>query len=315
MVVTGEVLLHAALGVPLVGARPRAPARRAGDRLAPWVGRRQRQLSPARAAGGAVLAGRDREDAVAWSPTSPGCRPSTCASTSASTAISLPLVLLTALLVFLCSSTLLRIRPEAGRLRALVGLLLLLEVGMLGTFLALDLVLFFVFFEVVLVPMWFVIAQWGDDTVPGGRRRAANVFILYTLLGSALMLLGFLLVAHRRRHLRHGRARRAAAATGSAAARRSSRSSRSALGLAVKTPMWPLHTLAAGRAHRRRPTVGSVLLAGVLLKMGTYGLVRIAVPVVPEGAEAARAVPRRARRGRHRLRLAGLPRARPTSSG
>ena len=65
---------------------------------------------------------------------------------------------------------------------------------MLGTFLALDLLLFFVFFEVVLVPMWFVIAQWGDDKVPGGRVRAANVFILYTLLGSVVMLLGILLV-------------------------------------------------------------------------------------------------------------------------
>ena len=54
---------------------------------------------------------------------------------------------------------------------------------MLGTFLALDMLLFFVFFEVVLVPMWFVIAQWGDDKVPGGRSRAANVFILFTLLG------------------------------------------------------------------------------------------------------------------------------------
>ena len=65
---------------------------------------------------------------------------------------------------------------------------------MLGTFVALDLLLFFVFFEVVLVPMWFVIALWGDDKVPGGRLRAANVFILYTLLGSAVMLLGILLV-------------------------------------------------------------------------------------------------------------------------
>ena len=88
--------------------------------------------------------------------------------------ISSPLVVLTALLTLLCMVYLLRVRPEAGRLRALVGLLLLLEVGMLGTFVALDLLLFFVFFEVVLVPMWFVIAQWGDDKVPGGRLRAAN---------------------------------------------------------------------------------------------------------------------------------------------
>ena len=108
--------------------------------------------------------------------------------------VSTPLVLLTSGLTALCMVYLLRVRPEAGRLRALVGLLLLLEVGMLGTFVALDLLLFFVFFEVVLVPMWFVIAQWGDDAVPGGRRRAANMFILYTLLGSVVMLLGMLLV-------------------------------------------------------------------------------------------------------------------------
>jgi NADH-quinone oxidoreductase subunit M len=91
--------------------------------------------------------------------------------------VSAPLLLLTCGLTALCMGYLMRIRPEAARLRALVGLLLLLEVGMVGTFVALDLLLFFVFFEIVLVPMWFVIAQWGDDTVLGGRRRAANLFI------------------------------------------------------------------------------------------------------------------------------------------
>ena len=103
--------------------------------------------------------------------------------------VSLPLLLLTALLTFLCAVYLLRWcrRPAA---RALVALLLVLEVGMLGTFLALDLVLFFVFFEIVLVPMWFVIAGWGDRR--GARCR--DKFILYTLLGSAFMLLGFILV-------------------------------------------------------------------------------------------------------------------------
>ncbi len=141
--------------------------------------------------------------------------------------ISSPLVLLTALLTFLCMVYLLRVRPEAGRLRALVGLLLLLEVGMLGTFVALDLLLFFVFFEVVLVPMWFVIALWGDDKVPGGRLRAANIFILFTLLGSAVMLLGILLVGLTAGTFdivgAHGPSRRRADAT----APRSSRSWRS----------------------------------------------------------------------------------------
>ncbi|MGH8971426.1 MAG: NADH-quinone oxidoreductase subunit M, partial [Actinomycetes bacterium] len=77
--------------------------------------------------------------------------------------ISAPLVLLTTGLTLLCLAYSLKVLPEAGRPRALVGLLLLLEVGLLGTFVSLDLLLFFIFFEVVLIPMWFVIAQWGDD--------------------------------------------------------------------------------------------------------------------------------------------------------
>jgi NADH-quinone oxidoreductase subunit M len=166
--------------------------------------------------------------------------------------------------------------------RAFVALVLLLEVGMLGTFVAFDLILFFLFFEVVLIPMWFVIAFWGDPHDRAGRRRAATTFILYTLLGSALMLLGFLLVyaqagtfdltalaAGQGRAITAGAQLFAAIAIG--------------LGLAVKSPMWPLHTWLPD-AHAKAPTVGSVLLAGVLLKMGTYGFVRVWLPVVPDGA-------------------------------
>ena len=191
--------------------------------------------------------------------------------------MSLPLVVLTALLTALCLAYTVRHLPEPGRPRALVGLLLLLEVGLLGTFLAQDLLLFFVFFEVVLAPMYFVIAVWGGH----GRVRAATTFILYTVAGSVVMLLGFLLVWAR---------------TGTTdlvvlAQRGGSGMPRSVqlvavlaigLGLAVKTPMWPLHTWLPD-AHTAAPTVGSVLLAGVLLKMGTYGMVRIAVPVLPAG--------------------------------
>ena len=196
--------------------------------------------------------------------------------------ISAPLLLLTAGLVLLCMVYLHRVRPAAGRLRALVGLLLLLEVGMLGTFVALDLLLFFVFFEVVLVPMWFVIAQWGDDSVPGGRRHAANLFILYTLLGSVFLLIGMLLVGTTAGTFD------IVELTERAGAGLSTRVQVLAflamgVGLAVKSPMWPLHRWLPD-AHTAAPTVGSVLLAGVLLKMGTYGFVRIAVPVVPEGA-------------------------------
>jgi NADH-quinone oxidoreductase subunit M len=198
--------------------------------------------------------------------------------------ISLPLVLLTTLLTLLCMASLLRGAAPGDNLRALVALLLLLETGVLGTFLALDLVLFFVFFEVVLIPMWFVIAIWGDRYDEAGRRRAATTFLLLTVIGSAVMLVGFLLVhAHTGTFDMIELAERdgfgmstptqilVAAAIG--------------IGLAVKAPMWPLHIWLPD-AHAKAPTVGSVLLAGVLLKMGTYGFVRIWVPVVPEGAQA-----------------------------
>jgi NADH-quinone oxidoreductase subunit M len=198
--------------------------------------------------------------------------------------ISSPLVLLTAGLTFLCMVYSLRVLPEAGRPRALVGLILLLEVGMLGTFLALDLLLFFVFFEVVLVPMWFVIAQWGADP-PAARLAAANKFILYTLLGSAVMLLGILLVRAKTGTFDMVELAQAGGA-GMSRGVQVLAFLALALGFAVKTPMWPLHSWLPD-AHTAAPTVGSVLLAGVLLKMGTYGFVRIALPIAPEGARLA----------------------------
>ncbi|MGH3375009.1 MAG: complex I subunit 4 family protein [Actinoallomurus sp.] len=202
--------------------------------------------------------------------------------------ISLPLIVLTAALTFLCMVYTARVLPpseEAGTAsaRALVGLVLLLEVGMLGAFISLDLVLFFVFFEVVLIPMYFVIAHWGGS--PGARERAhaaANKFILYTLLGSGFLLVGILLIAVHAHTLdmttlatRHG--------AGMSHGVQVAAFALVAIGFAVKTPMWPLHTWLPD-AHTEAPTVGSVLLAGVLLKMGTYGLVRVAVPAAPDGA-------------------------------
>jgi NADH-quinone oxidoreductase subunit M len=194
--------------------------------------------------------------------------------------ISLPLVLLTAALTFLCMVYTARSLPRReGRPQSLIGLMLLLEVGMLGTFVALDLVLFFAFFELVLIPMYFVIANWGTEPA---ARAAANKFILFTLLGSGLVLVGILviavhtgsldMVALAARHgagLSHGVQVAAFALLG--------------LGFAVKAPMWPLHAWLPD-AHTEAPTVGSVLLAGVLLKMGTYGFVRVAVPLAPGGA-------------------------------
>ncbi|MBT2231701.1 NADH-quinone oxidoreductase subunit M [Nonomuraea sp. NEAU-A123] len=205
--------------------------------------------------------------------------------------ISLPLIALTALLTFLCfvylswgdargPGQLLRARAGGARPRAMVFTLLVLEVGMIGTFLALDLLLFFVFFEIVLIPMYFLIAIWGGK----GRRGASIKFILYTLLGSVVMLLGLLLVWARTGTLdivalgqAHGAGMPRAVQILAFVA--------IGVGLAVKTPMWPLHTWLPD-AHTEAPTVGSVLLAGVLLKMGTYGFARIAIPVLPEGAVA-----------------------------
>ncbi|GAA0662585.1 NADH-quinone oxidoreductase subunit M [Kitasatospora atroaurantiaca] len=194
--------------------------------------------------------------------------------------ISLPLIVLTALLTFLCAVYSTKRLPNgegAPSARSFVGLLLLLEVGMLATFAVLDLVLFFLAFEIVLIPMYFMIARWGS----GQKVPAANRFILYTLLGSAVMLLGFLLIGFKAgtfdmtelaaahgKGLSHSTQVIAALAIG--------------LGLAVKAPAWPLHSWLPD-AHTAAPTVGSVLLAGVLLKMGTYGLVRVLLPVVPDG--------------------------------
>lgn len=194
--------------------------------------------------------------------------------------ISLPLLVLTTLLTFLCAIYTYVRMPEGPGPRAFVALLLLLEFGMIGTFTALDLMLFFLAFEIVLIPMYFLIARWGG----AGRGPAAYRFILYTLLGSAVMLLGLLLIGveagtfdmvELARRDGDGLSRAvqitAVLAVG--------------VGLAVKAPMWPLHSWLPD-AHTAAPTVGSVLLAGVLLKMGTYGLVRVVLPVAPEGAQA-----------------------------
>jgi NADH-quinone oxidoreductase subunit M len=195
--------------------------------------------------------------------------------------IALPMVVLTGLLTFLCAIYSMKIIPNPGNPKALLALMLLLEVGMMGTFIALDLILFFVFWEVVLVPMYFMIAIWG-----GPNRNYASVkFFLYTLFGSAFMLLGFLAIYFR---------------TGAetfdipsliAASGELSRSFQYLaylglfLGFAIKVPMWPFHTWLPD-AHTEAPTIGSVLLAGIMLKMGTYGFIRIANPMLPDGARA-----------------------------
>ncbi|TYC26169.1 NuoM family protein [Micromonospora sp. MP36] len=194
--------------------------------------------------------------------------------------ISWPLVVLTALLTLLCCGyTLWRVPEGGGSGRALVALLLVVEVGILGTFLALDLVLFFLFFEVVLLPMYAIIAGWGGDD----RRRAARKFVLYTLFGSVLLLVGVYVVV-----AAAGTADLVTLTGGSGLPRGTQLAAFTllALAFAVKSPLWPLHSWLPD-AHTQAPTVGSVILAGVLLKMGTYGLIRVAVGVAPEGARWA----------------------------
>ncbi|CAL9558064.1 complex I subunit 4 family protein [Streptomyces sp. enrichment culture] len=199
--------------------------------------------------------------------------------------ISLPLLVLTALLTFLCALySYFKQRHERPTPRAsgpspkaFVALLLVLESGTLATFAVLDLILFFLAFETVLVPMYFLIARWGGEA----RAAAAWKFILFTLLGSVVMLLGLLLIG-----LSAGTFDMVALATDNGRSLTTSVQVIAVLaiglGLAVKTPMWPLHSWLPD-AHTAAPTVGSVLLAGVLLKMGTYGFVRILLPAAPDG--------------------------------
>jgi NADH-quinone oxidoreductase subunit M len=196
--------------------------------------------------------------------------------------VSYALVLLTTALSALCCLTLAREQSadEAGQpgRRPLIVLILVIESASLGVFTALDLVLFFICFELALIPMWFVIAGWGDPHDPVGRRRAATRFLLFTVLGSALMFVGFIGIAWQADTLQiDALAVSAPAFTGTL---NTLLAVAITLGLAVKTPILPLHIWLPD-AHAKAPTVGSVLLAGVFLKLGAYGFVRILVPVMP----------------------------------
>jgi NADH-quinone oxidoreductase subunit M len=202
--------------------------------------------------------------------------------------IALPLLLLSALLTVLCVLYTARFLPKPGNAKVFLALLLLLETGVNGTFSAQDLILFFLFFELVLIPMYFLIALWGGER----RSYAAIKFFLYTFVGSVIMLLGFVALWFRSADDIAGRTFDLATLQELGAQGQFAGTfglvtfAAIAFGLAVKTPMWPFHTWLPD-AHTEAPTVGSVLLAGVMLKMGTYGFVRIALPVLPEAAHTA----------------------------
>ncbi|WP_405139877.1 NuoM family protein [Nocardia sp. NBC_01388] len=189
--------------------------------------------------------------------------------------LSLPLVALTTVLFLACAVYSLR---QTRRVRLFAALFLFLESVCLGVFVSLDLVLFFVFFDLSIVGMYFVINGWGHAQA----RRAALQFFLYTFIGSLALLVGFIvlylaadphtfdMVELIKANPLAGNTARGAVALAAIFA-----------GLAIKTPTVPFHTWLPP-AHTEAPAAGSAILAGVLLKLGTYGFVRIAMPMLPQ---------------------------------
>ena len=171
------------------------------------------------------------------------------------------------------------------RRQAYYALLLVLQTGVTGVFCAFDLLLFYFFFELTLIPMYFIIGIWGGEE----RIYAAVKFVIYTLVGSLLMLVAILFLGYA-----------AAEGTGAVfttdwyellafnmpAAQQLWLFALFALAFSIKVPLFPLHTWLPD-AHVQAPTGGSVILAGVLLKMGTYGLVRFCLPIFPAAAQQA----------------------------
>lgn len=194
--------------------------------------------------------------------------------------ISIPLVLLTALIGVLVVAHARGEVPDGGSAATFLGCLLLVVGGALATFTARDAILFFLAFELVLIPMWVLITRFGDPHRPPARAEAGWRFVLYTAVGSTLMLVGILLLVASAHSSDLGRLLEVAPSL--PRGRQLTIALLLTVGLAVKVPLFPLHTWLPS-AHTIAPTAGSVLLAAVLLKMGTYGLVRFPVALVPEG--------------------------------
>ena len=179
-------------------------------------------------------------------------------------------------------------RPIQTRIKEFMISFLILEVGLIGVFLALDLFLFYIFWEVVLVPMYLIIGIWG-----GANRIYATIkFVLYTLAGSLLMLVAILATGFSYQAANGGSwvgafdfvtLRDFAATTGFGPALQVGAFLAFFLAFAIKVPMFPFHTWLPD-AHTEAPTAGSVLLASIMLKLGAYGLMRFAVPLFPDAA-------------------------------
>jgi NADH-quinone oxidoreductase subunit M len=199
--------------------------------------------------------------------------------------LSAALVVLTTTLTWIC--ILASWTPIQVRIKEFMISFLVLEVGMVGVFLALDLFLFYIFWEIVLVPMYLIIGIWG-----GANRIYSTIkFVLYTLVGSLLMLVAILATAFAYQAATGSwtgafdfiALREYAAGGGFEPALQAGAFIAFFLAFAIKVPMFPFHTWLPD-AHTDAPTAGSVILAGILLKLGAYGFIRFAVPLFPDAA-------------------------------
>lgn len=167
---------------------------------------------------------------------------------------------------------------HAPNIKSFLALLLALETGMMGALLAIDMIFFYVFWEVMLIPMYFLIGIWG------GKRRiyATTKFVIYTVFGSLLMLIAAIALywMHAKQFGTPSTSLLDLYKVSIPASTQNWLFLAFALAFAIKVPMWPFHTWLPD-AHVEAPTAGSVILAGVLLKMGTYGFVRFAIPLFP----------------------------------